>query len=446
MKVVAYTTAPWEHALAILRIVGPLQTANIQVEWGNENINLAPDRVSEGDLVVVQRDFPRSLDLYQRVVRRARQLGKRLVYDLDDLLWELPEDHPDRQTHYYASALVPMLLAAVEADAVTVATPPLLEYVRALNPNVWLLPNYLNDGIWSLRPPQPPEDKKAPVSLGYMGGNSHLPDLLTVLPVMRRLLERYASAITLKFWGLKPPEDLLAYPNVEWKPLEVPDYYQFAEFFLQQECDLFIAPLQSSFFNQGKSPVKFFEYTALGVPGVYSAGTPYQQIVEHGVNGFLAASLQEWNECLVRLIDNPSLRYEMAVKAQETVRRDWLLSQNAHRWSEVYQQILALPPSADWKVSRQVMLELLPNIAAQLANWQCDRDDLITRQGADVQELQSSRDKEKENVMALRQKLAEIQSSATWDMAQRMRRLRLVAFPPGSLRERLWVKLLSRLR
>jgi glycosyltransferase involved in cell wall biosynthesis len=446
MRVLAFTPSNWEHALTVLRIVGPLQAAGIQVELGNEDINRISERVGECDLVVVQRDFPRQKAFYHSVMACARQLGKKLVYDLDDLLWALPEDHPDRQTHYYAHALLPMLLAAVEADAVTVVSRPLLEYVRLLNPNTWLLPNFLHDGIWHLRPPRLPQDGTAAVRLGYMGGNSHLPDLLTVLPVLVQLLERNGGAITLKFWGLKPPEALLAYPNVEWQPLAVPDYYRFAEFFLQQECDVFIAPLQPSFFNECKSAVKFLEYTALGAPGVYSAGDPYRQVVQHGINGFLATSLQEWNDCLTRLVENPALRYDMALQAQETIRSEWLLSKNAPRWPEAYRQILASPPATDWQVSRRVLQELLPNIADQLASWQRDREDLISQQESNLRELRHSNDKMGETAEALRQELAEIRGSAAWNMVYRLRRLRLAAFPPGSWRERLWDKLLSRLR
>jgi hypothetical protein len=90
--------------------------------------------------------------------------------------------------------------------------------------------------------------------------------------------------------------------------------------------------------------------------------------------------------------------------------------------------------------------ELLPNIADQLASWQRDREDLISQQEGNLRELRHAKDKMGETAEALRQELAEIQGSAAWNMVYRLRRLRLAAFPPGSWRERLWDKLLSRLR
>ena len=44
------------------------------------------------------------------------------------------------------------------------------------------------------------------------------------------------------------------------------DYKDFATFFQTQSADIFIAPLVDNIFNQCKSPIKFFEYSALGVP------------------------------------------------------------------------------------------------------------------------------------------------------------------------------------
>jgi Xaa-Pro aminopeptidase len=59
-------------------------------------------------------------------------------------------------------------------------------------------------------------------------------------------------------------------------------------------------------------------------------------VVEHGKNGFLAGSLDDWMLCLQTLIESPALRFEMAEKAQETIKIDWLLSGHAQKWAEAY--------------------------------------------------------------------------------------------------------------
>jgi len=68
---------------------------------------------------------------------------------------------------------------------------------------------------------------------------------------------------------------------------------------------------------------------------------PYSEIINDGNNGFLAMNEEEWEQKLETLIENPSLRLEMAQNAQEQIRQHWLIQQHANQWNEAYQQILA---------------------------------------------------------------------------------------------------------
>jgi uncharacterized coiled-coil protein SlyX len=53
----------------------------------------------------------------------------------------------------------------------------------------------------------------------------------------------------------------------------------------------------------------------------------------------LAKSLDEWSTCLSQLIENDELRYQFGKNAQSTVRKDWLLSQNAFRWQDAFRAL-----------------------------------------------------------------------------------------------------------
>ena len=123
--VLAYSPAPWNHALAMLRIVAPLREAGFQLICGNDNGGIHPERVCEADLVVIQRDFPVHLRQYEEITGLARQQSKPVILDLDDWLLNLPENHPDRISHHYAASLFPLLRALIEANAVTASTVPL---------------------------------------------------------------------------------------------------------------------------------------------------------------------------------------------------------------------------------------------------------------------------------------------------------------------------------
>ena len=139
-----------------------------------------------------------------------------------------PTENPNRAD--YQGALLPMLRLALSADALTASTPALCEALRPLNPNTWLLPNYLDDTLWPLDP-QPTEDNPSPVVIGYMGGETHRPDLEEIAPALLRVLERHGAGVRLRFWGGQPPQALLSHPQVEWIAHHQNNYAAFAAFF-----------------------------------------------------------------------------------------------------------------------------------------------------------------------------------------------------------------------
>ncbi len=346
IRLVLFTGDLWVHVCPTLRVIHPSLEAGIEVlkgsDWSDGSLHIFPELVGEADIVVIQRDFPVNKTDYSVVIDEAHSLGKPVVFEMDDLLIDLSKDHPDLLR--YKTARFPILQAILQADAVTSASPQLRDYLVQFNQNSWLLPNYLNDKLWKLRPNRDNEEQEIqPTVIGYMGGYSHIPDLEMVEPVLLELLEKYQDRIVLKFWGIEPCEGLKKDPRVSWEELRLVNYSEFVDYFLKQNCDIFIAPLENNDFNTSKSSLKFLEYSALGIPGVYSRIAPYEQVVIHGENGFLAENISEWDEYISKLIDQPSLRREMGKNAQEFVKHDWMLSDHKEEWSDLYRSVMSKP-------------------------------------------------------------------------------------------------------
>jgi len=328
-------------AMGHLRIVAPYTEAGHQIIPGLQNNEVLLDPIETSDIIVIQRNFPVRYADYEQIVKIARKNNKPVIFEVDDLFFHLPENHPDRKNHTFTSSLLPMFQAVMDADLVTVTSPILKEALIELNPNIKVIPNYLDDNIWHLREPVFGEKKSDEIVIGYMGTKSHQADLLYMLPVLEELLSIYGNGIKFRFWGVKPPEGFLSYPQVEWLPFFSMEYKKFAEIFQTQNADIFISPLINNEFNKCKSPIKFFEYTSLGVPGVYSAVSPYLDVVDHGKTGFLAQSLEEWKNCLVELIENSTLRYELAKNSQRYVRDKWLISKNISKIENIHEELYA---------------------------------------------------------------------------------------------------------
>lgn len=405
LSVSVCTIATPEHALGALRLAAPLREAGVRSRWFHPTGGFDPADVAESDLIVVQRDFPRHTDLFARVLAGAERQGRPVVFEIDDLLWALPEDHPDRISGYYAEALWPMLFAALEADAVTVASPGLQERLQPLNEHVHLLPNYLDETIWPFRPPKRPEG--AGLVIGYAGGASHGPDLARIAPALLNVLAEWEGRARLRILGVQPPEALSGHPQVEWRPLEPGDYAGYARALHEEAFDLLILPLAPSPFNAAKSAVKFLEYTTLGAPVVCSRIPPYEGVIEHGESGFLVRTSGEWQEALGTLLRDPELRVRMAARAQEAVRASWLLCDHAHRWPEVYEEIIRRHRP---RTGRAARAQLIAGVAAQLAGRDRAREEAL-ESGERV-------------ARALETELQEIRTSRAWKLAQVLRRWR----------------------
>jgi len=429
-RILAFTADPWESAMAILRLTGPAGEAGLEIRQGNDKEKIFPEMISDAGVVIIQRDFPRYREAYRQIMDLARAAGKPVIYETDDLLMEIPEDHHSKS--YYRYALLPMIEAAVEADLITTSTSSLCDYLRGFNPETYLLPNYLNDQIWSFQTPPGPAPEEAPIVIGYMGGETHLHDLEVVVPALQNILLKYREKVLLRFWGGKPPQALLDSPQVEWHPINQIDYLKFAQYFQEQECHITIAPLRDDLFNRCKSPIKLLEYSTKGVPGVYSRTVAYEEILENGVDGFLVSNLDEWEEALCQLIENPSLRYQMGLKAQQKVHDQWLLSRHYQEWIEIFQEAIS-------QVNQPKLNHIHPAGTYMRAVRQLEVQQEEKAQTIDI--LKEKLAESEKTIKELNYQLNEIQGSRSWSLIQKLIRARTALVPYGSAREQILKKL-----
>jgi glycosyltransferase involved in cell wall biosynthesis len=92
-----------------------------------------------------------------------------------------------------------------------------------------------------------------------------------------------------------------------------------------QGMDIGVMPLDDSPWARGKCGYKLLQYMACGLPVVASPVGVNSQIVEHGVNGFLAETDAEWAAALDTLIGDPALRRQMGMAGRKKVEREYSL-------------------------------------------------------------------------------------------------------------------------
>jgi len=96
-----------------------------------------------------------------------------------------------------------------------------------------------------------------------------------------------------------------------------------------QQFDVGIMPLPDEPFERGKCGYKLIQYMACGLPVVASPVGVNRQIVEHGVNGFLASNPDEWRAALACLRDNPALCRQMGQAGREKFKAQFSLQVTA---------------------------------------------------------------------------------------------------------------------
>ena len=432
LSVVGFTAYPWNHALTWLRLQAPIEQAGMQFIQGNDYERIFPERIENADLVVIQRDFPRWADAYQEVIQLARSKGKPVIFELDDWLFELPQSHPDFSGHYYTQALFPMLKAMAEADAVTVATPALQANLLAYQPHCYVLPNYLDERIWRLDQPFR-EEAGGPLVIGYIGSNTHTPDLEMIAPVLVRLLNEYKDRLQIQIWGCEPPAQLAGQAGVAWQPLQIANYAEYVQFVSTLHCDIAIAPLNDHPFNRCKSAIKYLEYSAAGLPGVYSRLAPYETVVTHGVNGYLAGSLDEWRACLRQLIENRDLRSSFREAARASLQKKWLLSSHAREWEAAYRAVVerAAHPSAEPDPSNSAR-EMLIRYADRVQSWQQMLEEQAGIQAEQIAKLKQRLNEQKGLLEQQAKQMDELFTSRMGRLVRGFWKLRLRLFPAGS--------------
>lgn len=86
-----------------------------------------------------------------------------------------------------------------------------------------------------------------------------------------------------------------------------------------QEMDIGVMPLSDTPWSRGKCGYKLIQYMACGLPVIASPVGVNAQIVEDGVNGFLADSEQEWRAALTRLAADRGLRQRLGLAGRRKV-------------------------------------------------------------------------------------------------------------------------------
>lgn len=111
------------------------------------------------------------------------------------------------------------------------------------------------------------------------------------------------------------------------------------EISLIKGMDIGLMPLPDTPWTRGKCGYKLIQYMACGLPVIASPVGVNTEIVEHGVNGFLASTEAEWTEALQTLLSDPALRARMGEEGRRKIERDYSLQVWGPRVAQILRDV-----------------------------------------------------------------------------------------------------------
>ncbi len=331
-SVVVYSPYRPEHACAEIRLCAPMRRLGWNVIWvrqaGSDHDQFAIDLARGIDLVFVQRQFPSLKN--EKVLRAALRSDVPIVFDLDDMLLDVPPWHPSSAELSRRAPFIRWVLS--EADLITVSTEPLAASLRKVTRRpIRVQPNCVDTSLFVKRRTRS-EDGRFRFLIS--GTSTHARDWTLIERPLRECLDAHRGRVEAVFFG-NAPSSLAADPRVRYVPFESA-YRGYAEQLAKLSVDAALVPLEDSAFNRCKSNIKWLEYSCLGIPGAYSDVGPYRASIAHGKTGLLVGNSEEsWFNAMLALVSEPHETAAMAERARQQVLTEFAIDRGAREFESV---------------------------------------------------------------------------------------------------------------
>jgi glycosyltransferase involved in cell wall biosynthesis len=269
------------------------------------DIDVADQFLGRADVLVICRAMYSSKIMH--LIGRARARGLKVLYDVDDLVFDikrvhlvvdtLDQDTSGDETWNAWFGWIGRYQAVMQlCDGAIVTNPYLAARAKETFPDlpVIIIPNFLNRMQQEisynlfLRKRREKWRSNGSIHIGYFSGTpTHRRDFAIASEAIGRLMDEDRNVILRIVGFLDDTTNLARHASrIETFPLQ--DYQNLQR--LIAEVDINIAPLQQNQFTNCKSELKFFEAAIVGTMTVATPTVPFREAIDDGRTGFLASS------------------------------------------------------------------------------------------------------------------------------------------------------------
>lgn len=284
-------------------------------------------RVRNFDYVFVHREItPVGPPLFEWIISRI--LKKKLIYDFDDSIWltDRKSEGPLLKLSKWRQKVSSICHWSFK---VSCGNQYLCSFARKFNQNVILIPTTIDTETLH----NPEKFKKKPhenIIVGWTGSHSTLKYLVQINKVLEFLEKKYPE---MTVWVIADKMPDLSLPRLEFRKwsleTELEDLAQF---------DIGVMPLPDDEWSKGKCGFKALQYLAMEIPAVVSPVGVNSEIVQHGHNGYLASTDEEWLDCLTALIEDKDRRHKMGTSGRRRVEENYSVRSNSASFLALFEK------------------------------------------------------------------------------------------------------------
>lgn len=293
-------------------------------------------RAKQFDVIFIQRE---ALLLGSSFFEKQFNKRNKVIFDFDDSIWLL-DTSPENKKFEFLKNPDKTKINIAHAYTVIAGNAYLANYAGQFNKNVVIIPTTIDTDFHKpklrtvldfARTDTTQSDKK--IVIGWSGSVSTIKHFENSIPFLRTIIAKYPNQIEIHVIGQasysNPEIDII---NKSWSAeTEVEDLNCF---------DIGIMTLPDDEWAQGKCGLKGLSYMACSIPTVMSPVGVNKDIIQHGINGFLATTEQEWVDYLSQLIESPELRQQIGEAGRATIVKNYSVNANKHQYLEVLNSLI----------------------------------------------------------------------------------------------------------
>lgn len=270
------------------------------------------------NLVVIEYEilpyFPAVLERFLNVIKLP------YVVDYDDALFHQYDQHRLAIVRWLLGGKIAQVMR--HAATVVAGNAYLADYARSAGSSaVEIIPTVIDLDRYPINLTS--ADLNRVFTIGWIGSPSTSVYLEAIAPALAALCADHQVKVCL----IGATNVILPGVNVEtiaWS--------ESTEVSLMQQFDVGIMPLPDEPWARGKCGFKLIQYMACGLPIVASPVGVNCEIVEQGINGFLAQTPEEWQNALLTLLRDKVLRERMGLAGRQKVERKYCLQVTAPKF------------------------------------------------------------------------------------------------------------------